>query len=263
MAERPIFVPAPEAPELVHEIFLRMKWHSGFAPVQKEKNVLALHAAAAEAGYSPLLEVSSKSAEKLGRHLSAFHLKVQSSLGEIPLESAFQGSKVFERGGPFTELYGADVRTAKRDERLRDSGRIVAFQFDGTRFPTEPRTAFYDWLYVNAIYPHREWLTRLNRYAGFTDIEFNPERSVNCQARSCALFVSLIAKGLLESAVASPQAFIDVLTEHAYRPQQAERAGQGTFVRQPIERAHAQDRTSDEDDAQNSRREERKELVGR
>ena len=226
MAERPIFVPVPDEPELVKEIYLPLKWHAGFAPVQKEKNAAALHASAAMAGYSPLLEVSSRSGEKLGRHLSAFHLKVQSRIGEIPLESAFQGSKVFERGGPFTDLYSADARTAKRDPRLRESGGIVGFEFDGMRFPTEPRTAFYDWLYINAIYPHREWLTRLYRYAGFTDIEFNPERSVNCQARSCALFVSLMKKDLLESAIESPQAFIDTLAAHAYRPRQLERAGQ-------------------------------------
>ncbi len=226
MAERPIFVPVPDESDLVREIYLPLKWHPGFAPVQKEKNVAALHAAAAAAGYSPVLEVSSKSGEKLGRHLSAFHLKVQSAIGEFPLESAFQGSKVFERGGPYTDLYQADVRAAKRDPRLRDSGRIVAFQFDGVQFPTEPRTAFYDWLYVNAIYPHREWLTRLHRYAGFSDIEFNPERSVNCQARSCALFVSLMTKGLLDAAVESPQAFIAILASHAYRPRQAERAGE-------------------------------------
>jgi len=116
---------------------------------------------------------------------------------------------------------------------LRDSGRIVAFQFDGTRFPTEPRTAFYDWLYINSIYPHREWLTRLNRYAGFTDIEFNPERSVNCQARSCALFVSMMAKGLLDDAVQSPEAFMGILMQHTYRPQQAERAGQHAFATRP------------------------------
>lgn len=255
MAERPIFVPAPDTPELVKEIYLRMKWHPGFAPVQKEKNVVELHAAAAAAGYAPVLEVSSKSAEKVGRHLSAFHLKVQSRVGEIPLESAFQGSKVFERGGPFTELYAADARTAKRDGRLRDSGRIVAFQFDGTRFPTEPRTAFYDWLYINAIYPHREWLTRLNRYACFSDIEFNPERSVNCQARSCALFVSLMTNGLLERAVESPQAFIDLLTEHTYRPQQAERDGHHAFS------ARAGDRLSDQ--ARDAASEKAKELVGR
>lgn len=226
MAERPIFVPASDEPELVKEIYLRLKWHAGFAPVQKEKNVQELHVAAAAAGYSPLLEVSSKSAEKLGRHLSAFHLKVQSRMGEILLESAFQGSKVFERGGPFTDLYAMDAREAKRDPRLRNSGQIVAFEFDGVRFPIEPRTAFYDWLYINAIYPHREWLQRLDRYAAFSDIEFNPERSVNCQARSCALFVSLMTKGLLDSAIVSPQAFIDTLAAHVYRPRQLERAGQ-------------------------------------
>jgi hypothetical protein len=226
MAERPIFVPAPDEPELVKEIYLRLKWHPGFAPVQKEKNVTALHEASAAAGYSPVLEVSSKSAEKLGRHLSAFHLKVQSRKGEIVLESAFQGSKVFEHGGPFTELYAAEARDAKRDARLRDSGRIVGFEFDGTRFPIEPRTAFYDWLYINAIYPHREWLTRLHHYAGFSDIEFNPGRSVNCQARSCALFVSLMTKGLLDAAVESPEAFTATLAAHAYRPGKVERAGQ-------------------------------------
>jgi hypothetical protein len=190
MAERPIFVPVPDDPELVKELYFRLAWHSGFAPVQKQKNVAELHAAAAAGGYSPLLEISSKSTEKLGQHLSAFHLKVRGQHGEMPLECAFQGSKVFERGGPYTDLYGADVRDAKRDPRLRDSGALIAFDFEGITFPLEPRTAFYDWLYVNAIYPHREWLVRLNRYAGFTDIEFNPERSVNCQARSCALFVS-------------------------------------------------------------------------
>ena len=150
--------------------------------------------------------------------------------GEMPLECAFQGSKVFERGGPYTDLYGADVRDAKRDPRLRDSGVLIAFDFEGITFPLEPRTAFYDWLYVNAIYPHREWLMRLNRYAGFTDIEFNPERSVNCQARSCALFVSLMAKGLLETAVESPEAFMAMITEHRYRPRQVERGGQRALV---------------------------------
>ncbi len=261
MAERPIFVPAPDASELVKEIYLRMTWHSGFAAVQKQKNVAALHAAAAAAGYAPLLEVSSKSTETVGQHLSAFHLKVQTSKGEIPLESAFQGSKKFERGGPFTELYNVDARTAKREPRLRDSGRIVGFEFDGVRFPTEPRTAFYDWLYINAIYPHREWLKRLHRYAGFTDIEFNPERSVNCQARSCALFVALMSNGLLETAVESPDAFMAVLLQHSYQPQQIARAGQhaltAPFTNQP------EARESEARDSRIASRAEPKVLVGR
>ena len=212
MAERPIFVPAPDCPELVKTIRLSIEWHSGFAPVQKQKNVKALHAAAAAAGYTPVLEVSSKSETKLGRHLSAFHLKVHSErLGDIPLESAFQGSKVFEHGGPNTDLYGAEPRTAKQDPRIRASGKVVGFTFENHRFPTEPKTAFYDWLYSNAIFEHREWLrSRLTQYAAFTDIEFNPRRSINCQARSCALFVALLANDLLEKAVESPTAFIEL-----------------------------------------------------
>jgi hypothetical protein len=103
----------------------------------------------------------------------------------VPLECAFQGSKIFERGGPYTDLYAADVRDAKRDPRLHSSGRLVGFNFENLCFPLEPKTAFYDWLYLNALLPHRDWLTRLRRFVGFTDIEFNPARSINCQARSC------------------------------------------------------------------------------
>ena len=46
MAERPIFVSTPDSDELVKEIFFQIHWHSGFARVQKEKNIKELHAAA-------------------------------------------------------------------------------------------------------------------------------------------------------------------------------------------------------------------------
>src|ERR1700678_2234335 len=142
MAERPIFVPKLDAAGLVKEISCSLHWHSGFAPSQKKKNIAALHQAATLAGYSPVLEVSTKSDEKLGQHLSAFHLKVRSSeAGNIPLECAFQGSKVFERGGPYTDLYHAEVRSAKKDLRLQNSGRLVAFKFEDTSFPLEPKSA--------------------------------------------------------------------------------------------------------------------------
>lgn len=219
MAERPVFVPSIESGELVKQISFSFAWSPGFAPTQKKKNIRALHEAAAAAGYAPVLEISTKSDEKVGQHLSAFHLKVHSwRHGEVPLESAFQGSKVFERGGPYIDLYSAEVRSAKRDSRLKSSGSLVAFTFDNFRFPLVPKTAFYDWLYINAIFPHREWLARLYRYAAFSDIEFNPERSVNCQARSCALFVALLRMNLLEQAVGSPEAFVKLLLQHSYRP---------------------------------------------
>jgi hypothetical protein len=224
MAERPIFVPVPSEPELVKEIYFHLLWNPGFAPIQKEKNIKALHESAARAGYSPLLEISTKSAEKVGQHLSAFHLRVQiDAAREIPLECAFQGSKVFENGGPYTDLYSAETRAAKRDLRLKNSGRLIGFKFGEVKFPLEPKTVFYDWLYVNAVFPHRKWLTtRLRRFNGFTDIEFNPERSINCQARSCALFVALNSKNLLQVAVESPNAFIKLLSGVSYRPNQVD-----------------------------------------
>jgi hypothetical protein len=197
---------------------------------QKQKNVTELRRAAACAGYSPVLEVSTKAKSKLGRHLSAFHLKVQGKQGLIPLESAYQGSKVFESGGPFMDLYFAEPRVAKRDSRLRASGRLLSFEFDGLRFPVEPVTAFYDWLYVGSVYPHREWLTRLYRYAAFSDIEFNPRRSISCQARSCALFVALMSKGILNEAVKSPDAFLTTLRSHAYGQVQTDGSGQGDLI---------------------------------
>ena len=94
MAERPVFIPMTTGPALVKEISFSFPWHPGFAPVQKKKNVQALHdAARTTRGYEPLLEVSTKSDEPLGQHLSAFSLKVHTDeYGGIPLECAFQGS---------------------------------------------------------------------------------------------------------------------------------------------------------------------------
>lgn len=222
MAERPIFIPSVEAPGFVKVVSFDIPFATGFAPVQKQKNVRSLHAAAAAAGYSPLLEISSKSEEKAGRHLSAFHLKVQTEAGLIPLENAFQGSKVFERGGPYIDLYLTDPRSAKRDPRLQESGRLVAFELDGNEFPLQPTTVFYDWLYLTAIYPHRVWLKdRIDgqmQYAGFTDIEFNPKKSINCQAKSCALFVALMRANLLDRAMISAETFIRMMSEHSRRP---------------------------------------------
>lgn len=125
---------------------------------------------------------------------------------------------MFEKGGPYTDLYSVEGKIAKRDPRLQESGRLTGFLFNGFSFPLEPKTIFYDWLYVTAIYPHREWLERLYRYAGFTDIEFNPSKSINCQARSCALFVSLMKNDLLQQAVTSPRSFINLISQYDYRP---------------------------------------------
>ena len=49
------------------------------------------------------------------------------------------------------------------------------------------------------------------RYDAFTDVEFNPEKSINCQARSAAIFVSLRKTGALEDALRDPETFKTVV----------------------------------------------------
>jgi len=74
-------------------------------------------------------------------------------------------------------------------------------------------------MYCSFLWDHRDWAIKLYAYAGFTDIEFNPQRSINCQARAAALFLSLMKRGDLESALQSPTVFVQTLLQSRYRPQ--------------------------------------------
>lgn len=200
MANRPVFVPFYKAPfvDVFHPEF---QWNGGFAASQKQKNIVALHNAFhARFPEKNILEISSKSLQPLGIKLSAFHLlKFVPALGHsIPLECVFQGGKVFFEGGPFVDLYHATSREAKKDPRLKASGFLLRFTFDGKEFPLQPRTAFYNWLYINALMENPNLAEEVLQFDAFTDIEFNPDKSLNCQAAAAALFVALHHQGALE-----------------------------------------------------------------
>src|SRR3546814_18919252 len=59
---------------------------------------------------------------------------------------------------------------------LQDSGRLVRFDFFGDSWSLEPKTAFYDWLYINILVNNDDLIQDVSFYDAFTDIEFNPER---------------------------------------------------------------------------------------
>jgi hypothetical protein len=44
---------------------------------------------------------------------------------------------------------------------------------------------------------HAEWISRNVHYEAFTDIEFNPAKQVNCQARAFAEYLTLLKQGRL------------------------------------------------------------------
>lgn len=214
MASRPIYIPNLEGSALVVTIPVEFEWHPGLAPSQKKKSIKSLHDSALEQhGISSVLEVSSKSERQLGVQLSAFNLMITTQkVGRtFSVECAYQSSKVFENGGPYLDLLEKSSREAKKDLRLQNSGTLKLFSFFGTSWELDPLTAFYDWLYINALKRKPEYWAELDNYQAFTDIEFNPDRSINCQAYSVALFCSLRQRGLLDEATSSKENFLSLV----------------------------------------------------
>ncbi len=221
MAIRTIYIPDLNKVGVTCED-IEFKWHAGFAPSQKQKSIVSLHEEANKKGIAPILEISSKSLEEAGVRASAFNLFLDPEDNEkrLCVESAFQGSKVFRRAGPFPDIYKMTARDAKKTirERAENAGELTGFDLQGESFPREPKTFFYDWIYINALSAD-EWLSeKIEQYKGFTDIEFNPQKSINCQAYSAAAYVSLVKNNLLREALDSKEAFKDIL-ETAYKPQ--------------------------------------------
>lgn len=212
MAVRPIFVVSLDSRYCIREN-VEFEFFSGFSDKQKKRCINSLHQSyLATTPGKKILEISSKSEDELGVRLSAFNLMMKSENGkEFSVESAFQAGKVFELGGPYLDLLYVPSKVAKRDERLKNSGKVIAFEFDRKRFETEPKTLFYNWLYINTLHLHKELARPLLDYDAFTDIEFNPQKSINCQAEAAAIYVSLSKQGLLEQALQDKERFKEIV----------------------------------------------------
>jgi hypothetical protein len=218
MASRPLFIAQTDGPAFVRTLPVTFGWHAGVAESQRKKNLAELHAAASAAHPDlRLMEVSRFAQTEAGVALSAFNLTfVTRGRGrEISVECAFQGSKVFAAGGPFTDLFEVSSLQAKRDPRLLASGPLIGFRFFGSDWPIEPQTAFYDWLYLNALRKRPELTRVVIEKDAFTDIAFNPEKSINCQAGAVALYVALTRRGVLEQTLETPETYLAALRKVA------------------------------------------------
>jgi len=218
MAIRPIYkvLDFGKSNKFLDEILIDFLWYPGFAKSQKQKSIQALHEKIKEEyGEINILEISSKSLCPLGVSLSAFNLEItHKNTGQsYSVESAFQSSKVFEKGGPYVDLRSKKSIEAKRDKRLKESGKLLYFKFYNSIWELEPKTAFYDWLYINALNQNLELAQEILKFDIFTDIEFNQNRSINCQARSAALYVSLSKANLLEKALESIESYRKIISE--------------------------------------------------
>ncbi|MCA9833578.1 MAG: hypothetical protein KC435_06520 [Thermomicrobiales bacterium] len=193
MAVRQIFIPASKPPYW-SETSVSFEWHPGLSTSQKMKSVQSLHESAKiRFPNISLLEVSTKSDIQMGVQLSAFNLYLeQSTLGIVPFEAAFQSSKVYRMHGQITEALRLGPREAKSYARTIDrDDQLLGFQWNERVWPLEPKSWFYDWLYIQALLTSAQHLIgNIREFGGFTDIEFNPLKSFNCQARTCAIVAS-------------------------------------------------------------------------
>jgi hypothetical protein len=191
MAKRIVFIPSSEANEFVTQKEIDFKWHSGLAVSQKQKSIRSLHEESKKKlNINKVLEISSKSEDEIGKLSSAFNLNLLWKNKTSTIESFYQGSKVFANGGPFTDLYEKESITAKKDIRIKNSGDLIGFSFFNQNWSLEDD--FYTWLYLMALSQNQRILEKLTNYDAFTDIEFNHEKSFNCQAYSAAFYVSFV-----------------------------------------------------------------------
>ena len=213
MAKRPVFEVITDTNLFVRRE-VNFQWYGGFALSQSRKNIDGLHNNYL-ARYSDkrILEISSKSEDELGVKLSAFNLMIRRGEKVFSVEAAFQASKVFEHVGPFVDLLDKPSIKAKKDPRLKSSGNIVAFNFEGRDFSRIPFTYFYNRLYIGALVENEELAKELleRKFDAFTDIAFNPDKGRNCQAEAAAIFVSLSRQGLLAEALANEENFLHIV----------------------------------------------------
>ncbi|WP_197504122.1 DUF6977 family protein, partial [Gallibacterium salpingitidis] len=204
---RPIFIPDRQEIGVIKQD-IEFDWHMGMSAEVRKRSIESLHKNAQKKGFQKILEASSKSENPLGIQLSAFFLK---NIKGFSVENLFQSSKVFENGGPYRDLLTVTPREAKKDERLKNSGTLLKFTFNKKEFPLEPKSLFYDWLYLNVLFSDRNLQLRdslfENKFDAFSDIEFNPEKSFSCQARTLALCISLYENDSVQDFIKDPISF--------------------------------------------------------
>lgn len=216
MAQRPAFSLSPVS-STCHPIqvtYYDFGWSPGMSAAQKRKNVVALHASIRERiPHANPLEVSTKSTLPIGIALSAFNLAVVKNGQPFRVESLYQGSKVFRDGsGPFQDLYGQSPKSVRAAIKPHASSPLMHFAWGMTHWPLEPKLAFYTWLYCTALHhiQNRSLADKLLRegFTHFTDIEYNPGRTLNSQSFAVAYYVHLIQSGKADGVLADRESFL-------------------------------------------------------
>lgn len=219
------------------EKLVEFEWFSGMSWQQHQKSSLSMLSVLEAQGHTPA-EISRRSIDKdFGVQLSAFNLK----LNGANVENIFQAYKTFNDGGPYLDLLSVDPKFAKNDCRIQSyeskkpclthkidfknkefyesehvcrycqsrlNRKLIGFSSKNTNWELEPKSMFYDAIYISALLQNKTLANQLVQHDAFTDIEFNQKilyskdkGPFNCQARSCAIYVTLKKNGFTDEAI--------------------------------------------------------------
>lgn len=192
MAKRPIFISTNNFNEPIIEKEIEFEWVKGLSFQQKQKRVELFHECIkTEYNDAKILEVSTKSKDELGIKLSAFNLRIKYKNINTTIESVYQSSKIYKNNRNNKDLIFKSSQTAKKESIKYRLEEIIGFKFEDIEFENEPMGMFYDWLYIKGLMQNSKYFKEIVKYNIFTDIEFNPKKSYNCQARALAIFKTL------------------------------------------------------------------------
>ena len=206
MTVRSVFLSKDHYPYF-EEIYVDFEWFPGFALSQKRKCQIGLHQNFLRAyPDEKILEISGSSLFRLGGQLSAMNLRKRTAVGVTSVESAFQSSRVYQDGketiGPFPEWLFLPGKECKKLVKEKSRGlHSYRYVFGDEVFyaPDFHISLFYDYLYLNALLEPENEAVRAalcdGGYTAFTDLA---TKSLNSQARSCAIFAGLRKAGLTQ-----------------------------------------------------------------
>lgn len=206
MATRPVFLSNGQSGSYpsIKEIHIDFEWYPGFSVAQKQKSIASLHSSIINStDLQRPLEISSKSITPLGVSLSAFNLQLRFKCDpplNASVETVYQGSKRYanQKREDMDRYFLPPREARKRAREYEASLPLTGWSVGDYYFDLSSGTEFYDWLYLGALYQQRDLLQQLIQYDCFTDIEFNPKKSLACQARSAALARSVyLSEGIL------------------------------------------------------------------
>lgn len=169
MATRPIYISTGDVNNPFTEDNINFEWKAGYSYVNKCKRRDNLKKEIAKKyDIDKWLEVSSISDKDIGKRLSALNLMLTlTSNNSYSVEDIYQNSKVYK------------------------DNHIVGFKLNNTEFENIPYGMYYDYIYMVALYQNKNYHDIIKNYYLFTDLFFNPNKSLNTQARAIAIFKTL------------------------------------------------------------------------